>query len=124
LVNTTSHGWRPLFWFGACPPVLIIVFRLLLPETIPHIEQTQAMKTNKKKATSTFISQGVIALEQHWLLLAYMVLLMAGFNFLVGAAASDDSGEYSDHSRSRTVPRTSTRRCLRTRTTSAPPKSQ
>ena len=33
LVNTTSHGWRPLFWFGAGPPVLIILFRLCLPET-------------------------------------------------------------------------------------------
>ena len=23
LVNTTPHGWRPFFWFGACPPVLV-----------------------------------------------------------------------------------------------------
>lgn len=28
LVGTTSHGWRPLFWFGAAIPVLIIAFRL------------------------------------------------------------------------------------------------
>ncbi|KAL8853882.1 MAG: hypothetical protein Q9221_001353 [Calogaya cf. arnoldii] len=25
LVDTTPQGWRPLFWFGACPPVLIII---------------------------------------------------------------------------------------------------
>lgn len=33
LVPTTSHGWRSLFWFGAGPPVLIILFRWYLPET-------------------------------------------------------------------------------------------
>jgi SHS family lactate transporter-like MFS transporter len=33
LVPTTSHGWRSLFWFGAGPPILIIIFRLYLPET-------------------------------------------------------------------------------------------
>lgn len=33
LANTTSHGWRPLFWFSAGPPILIIIGRLFLPET-------------------------------------------------------------------------------------------
>lgn len=28
LVDTTPHGWRPLYWFGAAVPVLIIAFRL------------------------------------------------------------------------------------------------
>ena len=28
LVDTTSHGWRPLYWFGAGIPALIIVARL------------------------------------------------------------------------------------------------
>lgn len=43
LVNTTSHGWRPLFWFGACPPILIIAFRLCLPETNAFIERQVSM---------------------------------------------------------------------------------
>lgn len=85
LVNTTSHGWRPLFWFGACPPVLIITFRLFLPETTPHIQEKASMVN--KKIASSFISQGAIALERHWLLLTYMVFLMAGFNFMVGTVA-------------------------------------
>jgi SHS family lactate transporter-like MFS transporter len=38
LVDTTSHGWRPLSWFGACPPILIIALRLMLPETDAYIE--------------------------------------------------------------------------------------
>ena len=33
LAPTTVHSWRSLFWFGAGPPVLIILFRLWLPET-------------------------------------------------------------------------------------------
>ncbi|MCJ1442267.1 MAG: hypothetical protein MMC23_002760 [Stictis urceolatum] len=33
LVNTTPHEWRPLYWSGACPPILLIVFRWFLPET-------------------------------------------------------------------------------------------
>ena len=85
LVNTTSHGWRPLFWFGACPPVLIITFRLFLPETTPHIQERASMVN--KKIASSFISQGAIALERYWLLLTYMVFLMAGFNFMVGTVA-------------------------------------
>jgi SHS family lactate transporter-like MFS transporter len=86
LVNTTSHRWRPLFWFGACPPVLVIVFRLYLPETAPYIEHEKARKVNKN-ITSSFASEGATALKRHWLLLTYMVFLMAGFNFMVRTTA-------------------------------------
>jgi len=81
LVNTTSHGWRPLFWFGACPPVLIIIFRLLLPETETFIER-EAVRNEKGNIGHTFIAEGKVALKRHWLLLIYLVLLMAGFNFM------------------------------------------
>ena len=83
LVNTTSHGWRPLFWFGACPPALIIVFRLFLPET-KAFEGRKRVREAGGSVTANFIADGKVALERHWLLLIYMVLLMAGFNFLVG----------------------------------------
>lgn len=82
LVDTTSHGWRPLFWFGACPPVLIIVFRLLLPETQAY-RQREAVRQGSGNLTSTFIAEGKVTLKRHWLLLIYLVLLMAGFNFMV-----------------------------------------
>ncbi|KZF23323.1 carboxylic acid transporter protein-like protein [Xylona heveae TC161] len=80
-VNTTSHGWRPLFWFGAGPPVLIILFRLCLPETRSYRERHQ-VRHEKGNIGKTFISEGRVALKRHWLLLIYLVLLMAGFNFM------------------------------------------
>jgi SHS family lactate transporter-like MFS transporter len=85
LVNTTSHGWRPLFWFGAGPPVLIIAFRLMLPETRVYTEHAQLRKSTQARgesASRTFLREGKIAVRRHWLLLVYLVLLMAGFNFM------------------------------------------
>jgi MFS transporter, SHS family, lactate transporter len=81
LVNTTPHGWRPLFWFGACPPVLFIAFRLCLPETDSYIER-QRVRAAGSNVGRTFINEGKVALKRHWLLLIYLVLLMAGFNFM------------------------------------------
>lgn len=81
LVDTTPHGWRPLFWFGACPPVLIILFRYFLPETVSFRERVAARKAQGTVA-GTFVREGRIALRRHWLLLIYLVLLMAGFNFM------------------------------------------
>ena len=81
LVNTTPHEWRPLFWFGACPPVLLIIFRLWLPETQAYKER-EIVRNATGNLTSTFISEGKVALRRHWKLLTYMVLLMAGFNFM------------------------------------------
>lgn len=81
LVDTTSHGWRPLFWFGACPPVLIIIFRLCLPETDAYKERV-AVREERGNIGATFIAEGKVALKRHWLLLVYLVLLMAGFNFM------------------------------------------
>ena len=81
LVDTTSHGWRPLYWFGACPPVLIIIFRLCLPETASYKERA-AVRQAKGSVTGTFLAEGRVALKKHWLLLIYLVLLMAGFNFM------------------------------------------
>ncbi|KAE8146707.1 major facilitator superfamily domain-containing protein [Aspergillus avenaceus] len=81
LVDTTPHGWRPLYWFGACPPVLIILFRLCLPET-ETFRQRQATREVVDGVASTFLSEGKTAVKRHWLLLIYLVLLMAGFNFM------------------------------------------
>lgn len=88
LVNTTSHGWRPLFWFGACPPVLIIAWRLLLPETEIYEQHASVRRTarangeNKGGVSATFLREGKVAIKKHWLILIYLVLLMAGFNFM------------------------------------------
>ncbi|RDA89871.1 hypothetical protein CP533_6659 [Ophiocordyceps camponoti-saundersi (nom. inval.)] len=83
LVNTTPHGWRPLFWFAACPPVIFILWRLVLPETASYRERERLRASeDRTSATSTFMAEAKVALRRHWLLLTYMVLLMAGFNFM------------------------------------------
>ncbi|UNI20469.1 Carboxylic acid transporter [Purpureocillium takamizusanense] len=88
LVNTTSHDWRPLYWFGACPPVIFIIWRLFLPETNNFRERQRlraeagVVAAGTKSASSVFLSEGKVALVRHWLLLTYLVLLMAGFNFM------------------------------------------
>jgi SHS family lactate transporter-like MFS transporter len=81
-VDTVGHGWRPLFWFGAGPPVLLIIFRLMLPETQAFQERERVRKASHSVA-HTFVAEGKVALKKHWLILIYMVLLMAGFNFMV-----------------------------------------
>jgi len=40
------------------------------------------VRRERGNITETFISEGKVALKKHWLLLIYLVLLMAGFNFL------------------------------------------
>ncbi|KAK0742030.1 major facilitator superfamily domain-containing protein [Apiosordaria backusii] len=105
LVDTTPYGWRPLFWFGACPPVLIIALRLLLPETRAYQKQVMERELKqqqqrdeeegsgdgedggtggggRKGVTRIFWEQGKEVMRKEWLLLSYMVLLMAGFNFM------------------------------------------
>ncbi|KAF1992210.1 MFS general substrate transporter [Aulographum hederae CBS 113979] len=78
-VDPGPDGWRPLFWFGAGPPVLFIIFRLCLPETKAYRERERVRDAAVEK---TFIKEGKVALKKHWLVLIYMVLLMAGFNFM------------------------------------------
>ncbi|KAJ6021427.1 hypothetical protein N7540_006931 [Penicillium herquei] len=82
LVNTTSHGWRPLYWFGACPPILIIAFRLCLPETETFRRRQATREEVRGGVAKSFVEEGKVALKRHWLLLIYLVLLMAGFNFM------------------------------------------
>lgn len=103
LVNTTSHGWRPLFWFGAGPPVLIIIFRLCLPETDAYKERV-LVRNERGNIGATFIAEGKVALREHWLLLIYLVLLMAGFNFMVSSLLTTDRKTlYSIHTNSNPV---------------------
>lgn len=82
LVGTTSHGWRPLYWFGACPPILIIAFRLCLPETNAYRQRQAQRQAKGPGVAGTFLKEGKVALRNHWMVLIYLVCLMAGFNFV------------------------------------------
>lgn len=83
LVRNDSHSWRPLYWFAACPPVIIIIFRMRLGETETFRKRQEARKELRGGIATSFISEGKVALQQHWLMLVYLVLLMAGLNFMV-----------------------------------------
>lgn len=85
LVDTTPDGWRPLYWFGAGPPVLIIIFRMLLPENRSWRESEAAAPT--RKSARRFLSEAGTAIKQNWLTVIYMVALMAGFNYMVSTTA-------------------------------------
>ena len=79
LVDTTSHEWRPFYWFGACPPVLLIIFRFFLPET-ETFKERQRVRQSGDDVGKTFLREGKVAVAEHWKVLIYLVLLMAGFN--------------------------------------------
>ena len=66
--------------------MLIIIFRLCLPENDAYLAQQrlrqQAAENELGSPAQTFMRQGKVALKRHWIVLTYMVLLMAGFNFM------------------------------------------
>ena len=72
LVNTTPYEWRPLYWFGACPPILLIIFRYFLPETVAYRER-ETVRNQTGNLTQTFFAEGKVALRRHWKLLMYLV---------------------------------------------------
>ncbi|KAK9329452.1 major facilitator superfamily domain-containing protein [Lipomyces starkeyi] len=79
LTTTTSHGWRSLFWFGAGPPVLIIVFRMCLPETETYMAQKNMERVSHK---ASFIRMAKASFKSHWHIMIYLVVIMAGFSFM------------------------------------------
>lgn len=74
----TSKTWKALFWFSSGPPILIILWRLCLPETDAFLQQ----KLKLQSKNSSFTRDAGKAMKEHWIKLIYLVLLMAGFNFM------------------------------------------
>lgn len=89
LVPTTTHGWRSLFWFGAAPPVLIIAFRMMLPETnyfqVLKAEREARYRNQHGEGVGTpgfraFLKDTGRSLKENWVIFIYLVVLMSGFN--------------------------------------------
>ncbi|KAI7236278.1 sugar transporter family protein [Hortaea werneckii] len=94
LVPTTEPypGWRSLFYFGAVPPVFIILWRWYLPETnyfqvlkaereTKEAEKAAAAQQGEKTSSlKAFLKDSAAAMKANWFLFVYMVVLMAGFN--------------------------------------------
>lgn len=70
LVGTTPYSWRPLFWFGAGVPVLLIAFRLCLGET-EAFKERKRVRESGDNVGKTFVQEGKVALRRHWKLLIY-----------------------------------------------------
>lgn len=84
LADTQKHGWRAVYWFAACVTLIITISRALLPET-DAFKQKQLEKRLQVEAGITpesFGSRAKKALKIYWLMMIYMILLMAGFNFM------------------------------------------
>jgi SHS family lactate transporter-like MFS transporter len=77
----TSHGWQPLFWFGAGPPVLLIIFRLFLSET--NAFQSRRTFHNQQHNARVAVSEVFLAIKHYWLLLVYLSFLMTGLVYCV-----------------------------------------
>ena len=83
LAESTIHGWRLLFWFGACPPVLIIIFRLCLPETGAYGDRL-ALR-NEQRGVRGLAEEANEGVKKHWSIFAYMTLFVAGLTFTVSS---------------------------------------
>lgn len=93
LVDTTSYGWRPLFWFSAGPPVLLLVWRLTLPETQAFRER-QMIRRSAPAAKNNLLRQAKKSAKNYWLTLIYMVVLMTGFTYMVSGSLGVCHGAY------------------------------
>ena len=60
----------------------------MLPETNSFIERQRLRQLTRKESGTdesvgnVFVREGKVAIKRHWALLSYLVLLMAGFNFM------------------------------------------
>lgn len=82
----TEHGWRSLFWLSAALPVLLIVVRICLPETKAYRERMHYR--SERAGLRVIVAEANVAIRRYWLLLMYLVLLMAGFSFMVSIQLS------------------------------------
>lgn len=66
---------------GIQPKKHLLILTEGLGETEAYQER-QKVRASGDNVGATFVEEGKVALKRHWLLLIYMVLLMAGFNFM------------------------------------------
>lgn len=84
IADTQKHHWRAMFWFASGILFLFAVFRSLLPQTDAYkrkqLEKRIAEQTGVQ--VDSFEKKAGKAMKVYWLMLIYMILLMAGFNFM------------------------------------------
>jgi SHS family lactate transporter-like MFS transporter len=64
------------------PPVLLIIWRLLLPETDAFLERKR-LRESTGSLSSAFAKEMKLSLQHYWIVLIYMSLLLVGGSFMV-----------------------------------------
>ncbi|CCE87050.1 Piso0_005587 [Millerozyma farinosa CBS 7064] len=84
LADTTSQKWRSMFWFASGVSFLITVSRIVLPQTDAYKKEVLEERIRKESGivSESFEKKAAKVFKFFWPLLVYMVLLMAGFNFM------------------------------------------
>lgn len=84
LADTQKHSWRAMYWFAACVSVILTISRALLPETDAFQKKVLEVQLQKEAGIipESFKSKAGKALKIYWLVMIYLILLMAGFNFM------------------------------------------
>lgn len=85
ITDNSPHGWRAFFWFAACPPVLFLIWRWCLPETDAFIRQQEAKAASRASQNLKWYQispEAKKVFKTYWLIMIYLVFLMAGFNFM------------------------------------------
>lgn len=92
----TKETWRSLFWFSAGIPAVLVVWRLVYPETKFFerlLEAKRLIKEDQIKAGTYVelsfrekVKNGVGLCKKYWVLFVYLVLLLSFSNFLAHAS--------------------------------------
>lgn len=84
LADTQPHHWRAVYWFAAGITIIIAVCRALLPETDAFLAKCREREALKAAGIEPepFGRKLRNAVRLYWLTMIFMVLLMAGFNFM------------------------------------------
>ena len=68
-------GWRGMFFLGLAPALLVFLIRL-------HVAESPAFAAAATASDRAPRAQPLRVIAQHWRLALYLIVLMAGFNFL------------------------------------------
>lgn len=84
IADNSSYGWKSTFWFGSGISFLIMIFRCLLPETDSFIKSQELVRYKKENniQEKSFSQTAKEACREYWLIMIYLVLFAAGFNFI------------------------------------------
>lgn len=83
--DTNREGdWKHLFYFAACPPLFLIIFRFFLPET--EFFEHEVKPGNGTGSTLQYVLAVREAMKRHWKRILYLVVFMVGCSLMVNSS--------------------------------------